>query len=318
MRETVSVIVLTYNPDREKLFATLNSIIIQENIDIEIIVSDDGSMHTYFSDIKELFAEKAIVNYRVIKNEKNVGTVKNAISGIKVAHGKYVKLISPGDMLTNKNVLSEWISALASSGKKWSFCDALFYRLVNRSVVLQKQKCHPSIVDVYKKKKDDECRWNYVMANDVALGAAILCEKDVLLQYLYKVEDKVKYTEDSVFKIMMFDGICAYYFENEAILYECESGISTQNSERWNKIIGEDWTAADNVMLSRPQYEDKFQKEMHCFLSGREKYTGYLWVLKVLMEPRRIGFETKKRIYARYSPVELPDELKEVNWYAHN
>ena len=52
MRETVSVIVLTYNPDREKLFATLNSIIIQENIDIEIIVSDDGSMHTYFSDIK--------------------------------------------------------------------------------------------------------------------------------------------------------------------------------------------------------------------------------------------------------------------------
>ena len=44
----ISVVVLTYNPDSEKLLATLRSVICQQDVDYEVILSDDGSVDNRF------------------------------------------------------------------------------------------------------------------------------------------------------------------------------------------------------------------------------------------------------------------------------
>ena len=44
----ISVIIVTYNPKWEKLRTTILSILFQKNINIEIIVSDDGSKNNLF------------------------------------------------------------------------------------------------------------------------------------------------------------------------------------------------------------------------------------------------------------------------------
>ena len=49
----VSVVVLMYNPIPEKLWLTLNSIINQEKVDLEIVIGDDGSENNLFDAIEE-------------------------------------------------------------------------------------------------------------------------------------------------------------------------------------------------------------------------------------------------------------------------
>ena len=46
----VSVLVITYNPKKEKLMQTLNSILLQKGIKFEIVIADDGKnnpLHMY-------------------------------------------------------------------------------------------------------------------------------------------------------------------------------------------------------------------------------------------------------------------------------
>ena len=53
MKEKVSVIVLTYNPLKQKLIATLKTKNSQKNVDIQVIISDDGSKENYFEEAKQ-------------------------------------------------------------------------------------------------------------------------------------------------------------------------------------------------------------------------------------------------------------------------
>lgn len=44
----VSVVVASYNPQIEKLLFTIKSIVNQKNVDIQIVITDDGSFENIF------------------------------------------------------------------------------------------------------------------------------------------------------------------------------------------------------------------------------------------------------------------------------
>ena len=69
----VSVIVITYNQDLNKLLKTLDSIIIQEGIPFEVIICDDGSEKTYEKELENYFSLKDFASYRLVFHEKNEG-----------------------------------------------------------------------------------------------------------------------------------------------------------------------------------------------------------------------------------------------------
>ena len=103
----ITVIVATYNPEWKKLRSTLLSIVTQKNIDFEIIITDDGSNDDYFDKAREFFIKNEISKYRFIKNQINIGTVKNFYNAIKCAGGEYVYGISPGDMFYEETTLEK-------------------------------------------------------------------------------------------------------------------------------------------------------------------------------------------------------------------
>ena len=43
----VSVVILTYFPDKEKLLKTLKSVLLQKNVSYEILIADEGSDNFY-------------------------------------------------------------------------------------------------------------------------------------------------------------------------------------------------------------------------------------------------------------------------------
>ena len=86
MNYDFSVVVLSYHPDKEKLMATLRSVVMQKGVSFEIIVADDGSPDFFEADIRAVL--EGVVDYQIIAHEQNQGTVKNLLDGVKAARGR--------------------------------------------------------------------------------------------------------------------------------------------------------------------------------------------------------------------------------------
>ena len=71
----VSALILTYNPNFEKLIYTLNSFMLQKNIKLQIVIADDGSNKDYFNEIRQYFKERDFGDYKLmccLKYEEDV------------------------------------------------------------------------------------------------------------------------------------------------------------------------------------------------------------------------------------------------------
>lgn len=262
----VSVIIVTYNPVWEKLIATLKSIIIQRNILLQVVISDDGSRENYFRELKDYFDKISFQNYIMISNSENQGTVINVLRGVQAATGKYVKTISPGDCLTDENVLSSWVEELVIKNIDWSFSDAIYYKIEKGNIDIVQEKAYPANIRPYVRNKTEKCRWNYCVLDDIALGAAIMVKKQVIEKYLRRIVGKVRYAEDNIWRLMMFDGLIGSYFPHPAVYYELGSGISTCGNDLWGKRLEEDWNAATEEMVSGVWKNDVFQMKANCAL----------------------------------------------------
>ena len=122
----VSVCILTYNPQKEKLLETLESIVRQKYGNLQIILSDDGSEENYFGEAKKFLDCSGVADYKLIEAPANQGTVKNVEQALLAADGIFIKAISPGDYLTGDTILSDWINHLMDSGRRWSFSNAIY------------------------------------------------------------------------------------------------------------------------------------------------------------------------------------------------
>ncbi len=257
----VSVIVLIYNPQINKLLYTLESVLSQQYIGYEIIIADDGSMVNCFCDIKKFFQTKGFDNYKLVDNKVNKGTVCNIYSGLKVVSGKYVKLLSPGDALRGNDLLSKWISFLKMSTLKWSFSDVICYKENDGNKEIVSVDAHPQDVSCYKKNKISVCRWKYMVWDDIVIGAAVLSERVIFEEYINKILGKVIYAEDNVWRMMMFDGIVGGYFQNDSILYEYGDGVSTNGNDVWREKLKRDWNMTNDIILQKKEL-DNFQKKI--------------------------------------------------------
>ena len=275
----VSIIVVTYNSKWNDIKFTLDSLIQQLGITFEIVIADDGSEDSKYKLVEQYFQKKAFPNYKLVENTTNQGTVANLISGLNVASGQYVKTISPGDSLCDNEILSKWVSYMKKSACKWSFSDAFYYRRDNEEIVPVNEKAHPQNIMPYLKDNKKECRWNYVVLDDIAMGAAMLCEKELEIAYCKKILGKVKYAEDNIWRMMMFDGVVGGYYPNRTVYYEYGTGVSTANNSIWNQRLMNDWNAANNIMFDQTRELDDFQIEM--IRAVQQKQKGYLSKLMI-------------------------------------
>ena len=117
MKELFAVIVLSYNNIKD-LEGCLNSILQQKYSEIEIIIADDCSREFDAEKYKTYCDQNCrdnIKNVCVIRNETNLGTVKNVNNAIRHASGAYFKLIGADDELADENSLVEAAKGLSNS-----------------------------------------------------------------------------------------------------------------------------------------------------------------------------------------------------------
>lgn len=228
-----SVIVLTYRPVKEKLLATLNSIIAQENCRFEIIISDDGSEKFFEEEIHDFMRSHGFENYRMIAHEKNLGTVNNLRSTKDAARGKYIKPISPGDFLYNENTLAEVLSFMDRWNAKAVFGDMVYY---SQEEKLRICNVKTPVDDAMYLAQNNNYDYKKVLKHQMIFsdnisGAAAFYEKDCFYEGLETIRETVRYAEDSILQLMAVQKIRLYRIPQNLIWYEYGSGISTSPNQ---------------------------------------------------------------------------------------
>jgi glycosyltransferase involved in cell wall biosynthesis len=74
-------------------------------------------------DVAKSFSDSRV---RYVRNERNLGNLRNYNKGIEVARGKYIWLISADDRLRHRNVLERYVKLMEShAGVGYVFCPAV-------------------------------------------------------------------------------------------------------------------------------------------------------------------------------------------------
>jgi glycosyltransferase involved in cell wall biosynthesis len=105
----VSVLIPTYNSGRF-LEECLESVLVQDFTDMEILIADDGSTDTTIKTIETFAARDSRIRWW--QNSKNVGGVENHNLLLREARGEYIKFVHHDDKLISKSAISKLAAVL--------------------------------------------------------------------------------------------------------------------------------------------------------------------------------------------------------------
>lgn len=107
----VSICIPTYN-QVEYLKKCIQSILAQDYLDYEIVISDDSTNDTVKAYIDSLNLNQKISYYR---NSPSLGTPENWNHAISKAKGKYIKVLHHDDFFTESNSLAQFVLMLENN-----------------------------------------------------------------------------------------------------------------------------------------------------------------------------------------------------------
>jgi len=266
----VSVCIITYNPDKDKLKSTFKSVLQQKDIEFEIVIADDGTVRFDEENwIERYFSDNFFTHYKIVKNKQNCGTVKNYYSALENAHGKWIKALSPGDLLYDEYTLKKLV-IFAGSTKKLIIGVPLYYTCKEGRVEIIKAKA-PVIEWPFFNKRF--AKFDYIRHINNHCGASFFIERDLIISYIAKIMmANVKYAEDVSYFFMMADGVDYYYFQYYIIWYEFGDGISTSQSNKWQYRIRKDFENAakqfvmehSNMKYGFGSYRNRIEYAKYC------------------------------------------------------
>ena len=102
-------IILTHFNQFKYIFEAIDSILIQDYKNIELIICDDFSIDFDSKKVLNYINKKKndnIKNIEIVINKQNIGTVKTLNKALKIAKGEYIYIFAADDVLYNSKVIS--------------------------------------------------------------------------------------------------------------------------------------------------------------------------------------------------------------------
>ncbi len=267
---SLSVVVVTYNSSWERVRATLNSVLLQKGIDFDVFVTDDGSEENHFDKIEALFRKYSFTKYRLISQEKNQRTVLNFLDAVKQSKSDYIRGLGQGDIFFDEYALRDSYTHALSTKADVTISKAVFYEASTRPMKLIAYRRYPQNIDAYKDVK--QLRLHYLMFRDIASGSTAFYKREVLLEYLNEeAKAGVKYLEDYIYFLMIFDGLRFSFFDKNIVYYEYGMGVST-STVYWDNLLIKDGDVVFDLLLKRceGQRGDPFVEKLR-FIFKRKK-----------------------------------------------
>lgn len=309
MKYDFSVIVITYHPIKHKLLSTLSSILNQTDISFEIILADDGSDCFFQPEIQKFMAEHSFQDYQILAHPTNQGTVKNLLDALRISQGRYVKVISPGDLLYDRRTLRDLYAFMDKHDAKLTFTDMVYYSWENHKLNVHNVRnpwdisVYPSN-DTYSAKKVLRHMTAY---SDTICGASVFADRALLLEQLSRLQDIVIYAEDLVVQLIAFLGYRIWKYSGIGVWYEYGSGISTNGSAVFSPRLRADYLNFmrwfDKTYPGNPSIKSALKIRENL----SENRIRTIHIHRLLHWGELLFIMRKKRLYKSYT-APIPDE----------
>lgn len=169
----VSICIPTYN-QVEYLKKCIQSILVQDYLDYEIVISDDSTNDTVKSYIDSLNLNQKISYYR---NSPSLGTPENWNHAISKAKGKYIKVLHHDDFFTESNSLAQFVLMLENNPK----ADFGFSATLVWNINTNKKSIHSCSQNLLAKLKNE---YHYLFfKNLIGAPSATIYRKEMAVKF---------------------------------------------------------------------------------------------------------------------------------------
>lgn len=229
-KKLFSLWILTYK-NFDGIYMTLDSVFQQDYPNIELIISDDGSLN-YDKEIEKIKKyidtnkRENIVSVVYSHLEQNQGTVCNQNNALTLAKGEYVKGFACDDTLSCSSALSQYVKFLESNEY-----DIVFSKLEGRTEDGRRVRYLASCEDDYTKlrKLTPAQLCNRLYARNF-LPAPAWCAKKKIFIENGKYSGHTKFIEDYPYWIHLCRNNVKFGFMDEVLVYYTLNGISSSGS----------------------------------------------------------------------------------------
>lgn len=250
----LSVVMTQYRPDRTQLKHTLDSLLMQDTRDFELIVCDDGSQQDWFAETKRYLTAHGLTEVKFCKNEGNRGTVLNFMNGVKTARGAWIIGAAPGDYVYDPSTLRWVLDTIRNDAPPAAFGRLACYYTDAEGQLRQcpgdtpfDRSCYdPARYDARRVKRD------LVLYSDHICGAATFCRRDIWLHALEIMAGRVRYAEDFATLLFAVEGTVMRPYDRILRWYEYGTGISTDRTAASEQRLQADLKAM--ITLLREKY----------------------------------------------------------------
>lgn len=291
--KTVTVLIVTYKKF-DKIYDSLNSVLNQKYPYIELIIQDDGSPNfdEYYNSINKYIDDnnKGNIIRKVINHSKiNHGTSRNVNIGIKLMKGKYLKLLTPDDMLYSEDTLSDSVAFceeynssiligqtyVMRRGDRTIFDsieDSIAYRWKARSG----KRCilSPSNkdIDYLRDLSDEDCR--RVIASCPIISTPSVFYREDLVKETNGFPETYKLMEDMPYWPLLAKKGVKFYFSNiRMVRYEL-SGISN-GGEHSKEFLSDYYDVMKSVYIENDLRGGIFNPLVKLYRSRKAYYFSF-------------------------------------------
>lgn len=167
----ISVCIPTYN-QIEYLKRTIDSVLAQQSVNFEIIISDDSSTEAVFQLVEHYRSLRSYIRY--VRNTPALGSPKNWDHAISLAQGEYIKIMHHDEWFIDDFALKKFLDKIKSVENSIVFSSAL---LVNKG---ENSHFKASIDEVNRIKIEPE---KLLLKNKLASPSAMFINKQMVHEF---------------------------------------------------------------------------------------------------------------------------------------
>ncbi len=237
-----SLIILCYRKF-EHLYTAIDSALLQNYPNIELIISDDGSAEFPRSDIETYISKQKsenITNVLVRQEEVNCGTVRHLNHAIAAAHGDYIVALAGDDAFYNENVLSAYVEGFSRAPENCYIEMAHTAMYDSALTKLESYYLKPIVQKAIEKTETDSSDLlEALIKYGACMPSTSTCFKRTFFEKFGKFDEKYTLIEDYPMHIRLAEEGWIIHFENFVAIKHRNGGIShgRENTKRKSVVL---------------------------------------------------------------------------------
>ena len=199
---------------------------------IEYIICDDGSDNFPEKEINDYFEKnksKNIISYKIIHNNKNLGTVKNINNAYRISSGDYIFNLSCGDVFFETCTVRKIYKRFTESKCKVLVTSRILYENKYKYKYLLPHYDERRIIKQLDNNKKQYAAFVTSCYYDMASGSAMYFTRDVLDEFGYFDEKYILWEDGPFLAKYLYKYPLGFAHDIISIWYE-DGGVSSKNS----------------------------------------------------------------------------------------